>query len=349
MSLRARSVFGSGPMPLIRAAVLVIAISYVTVLAPSASRAADRPLIFVKTIGVGWDTDRMPWMRFVAFSFDGRQSASDGATTPTDGSGKLSIWTFPGGKLVKQISVQPDEISPDFRYVSDGHEISSVQTGKPVISFGSTRFMVTAFSRDSRYVAIAQPDKGAALRIRVMDLSSDRPISTVGSRGSASMALSSDGSTLAVGHWNLISFWSTHSGARRTILRGVGRYAQSLSFSPNGRLIAAGDDLGGLQIWDVRKRRRESAIHFPGGAVSAPAFSPDGRLVAVGVYGSGSVWLIDVRRGRLIDHQKVSDLGCGSVAFSPDGRYLITPSTGGLITWPYDRGGTIRVFKVRHE
>jgi len=48
----------------------------------------------------------------------------------------------------------------------------------------------------------------------------------------------------------------------------------------------------------------------------------------------------------VLDHKKISDLGCGSVAFSPDGRYLITPSTGGLIKWPYDRGGTIRVFKV---
>ena len=26
---------------------------------------------------------------------------------------------------------------------------------------------------------------------------------------------------------------------------------------------------------------------------------------------------------------------------------LITPSTGGLITWPYDKGGTVRVFRVR--
>jgi WD40 repeat protein len=70
------------------------------------------------------------------------------------------------------------------------------------------------------------------------------------------------------------------------------------------------------------------------------------RLVAVGIYGTGTAWLIDVSSGKILDRQKVSDLGCGSVAFSPDGRYLITPSTGGLITWPYDVGGTIRVFKV---
>lgn len=76
------------------------------------------------------------------------------------------------------------------------------------------------------------------------------------------------------------------------------------------------------------------------------AFNPDGSLVAVGVYGSGTVWLVATKTGKVLDHRKVSDLGCGSVAFSPDGRFLITPSTGGIVTWPYDRGGTIRVFRV---
>jgi hypothetical protein len=56
--------------------------------------------------------------------------------------------------------------------------------------------------------------------------------------------------------------------------------------------------------------------------------------------------LIEVATGKIIDRQQVSDLGCGSVAFSPDGRYLIAPSTGGLIKWPYDRGGTVRVFRI---
>jgi WD40 repeat protein len=88
------------------------------------------------------------------------------------------------------------------------------------------------------------------------------------------------------------------------------------------------------------------SLDIGGGEVSEPAFSPDGRLVAVGIYGTGAVWLIDVRTGKIIDHRKVSDLGCGSVAFSPDGRFIITPSTGGLIRRPYDRGGTIRVFEV---
>ncbi|HUH84345.1 MAG TPA: WD40 repeat domain-containing protein [Stellaceae bacterium] len=108
-------------------------------------------------------------------------------------------------------------------------------------------------------------------------------------------------------------------------------------------LLGAGTDFGGLQIWDLRRRAKLHSISIEGHDVSNPAFSPDGSLVAVGVYGSGSAYLIDVVTGRIIDRRIVSDLGCGSVAFSFDGRYLITPSTGGLM---HNRRGTIRVFKV---
>jgi len=138
--------------------------------------------------------------------------------------------------------------------------------------------------------------------------------------------------------------WNMFTGKRLSVFRGFGRYVKGLSFSRDGKLLAAGTDAGGLQIWDVRRATRLESFDIGGGEVSEPEFSPDGRLVAAGVYGTGAVWLIDVGSGKIIDHQKVSDLGCGSVAFSPDGRFLITPSTGGLIKWPYDEGGTIRVF-----
>jgi WD40 repeat protein len=39
--------------------------------------------------------------------------------------------------------------------------------------------------------------------------------------------------------------------------------------------------------------------------------------------------------------------GCGSVAFSPDGRYLLTPSNSGTLqSGRFEKGGSIRVFEV---
>jgi hypothetical protein len=180
-----------------------------------------------------------------------------------------------------------------------------------------------------------------------MELSSQKRVSTFGRYAAQSLAISPDETTLASGYWDEVILWNMLTGTRIGSLKGFGHYVCAISFSKDGKYLAAGTDLGDLQIWDVPSQKRISSIHLDGLFVSEPAFSPDGTTVAVGIYGTGTVWLVDSNSGKLLDHRKTSDLGCGSVAFSPDGNYLIAPSTGGIVTWPYDRGGTIRVFKVR--
>ncbi len=61
---------------------------------------------------------------------------------------------------------------------------------------------------------------------------------------------------------------------------------------------------------------------------------------------AGAVSVVDAPTGRILDRARVSDMGCGSVAFSLGGKYLVTPSMGGLITWPYHRRGIIRIFEA---
>lgn len=70
----------------------------------------------MKPIGVAWNIDRWAWMSFVAFNDKGNEIASDGATNPTDLSGELSFWTFPGGHFIRKLPIKPTAISGDFRY-----------------------------------------------------------------------------------------------------------------------------------------------------------------------------------------------------------------------------------------
>jgi WD40 repeat protein len=325
-----------------RSAVIIV----LMLLLPGIGHAERSMLKFVKQIGVGWSADKYGWMSFVSFSADGRMIASDAAAAPDDVSGDLTVWSFPGGKLVKRLAVKPASVSRNWQYYADFHGVGSLESGTPLLTAGDDVYAVHAFSPDSRYVAVSSPGQDDA-QIRVARLDDGKQVSAFGKYSAFSMAISPDGRTLASGHWGLVTLWDMLTGRRLAVLRGFGRYVEGLSFSRDGRLLAAGTDTGGLQIWDVRHRKRLHTLEIGGGQVSDPAFSPDGRLVAIGIYGTGAVWLIDTRSGALLDHRKVSDIGCGSVAFSPDGRFLITPSTGGLITWPYDRGGTIRVFAVK--
>jgi len=304
-------------------------------------------LEFVKHIGVGWQPDKFGWMSFVAFSPDGMKVASDAAIARDDVSGNLSLWSFPDGRLIKTLPIPPTAISDDWKYFASPHGVGEVETGKPLISVGANIYAIYAFSPDSRYVAESSPNRGIhSSHIRLVELSSGKQVSAFERYNAFSIAISPDGMTLASGHWNVVTLWNMLTGKREAVFHGLGRYVCGLTFSKDAKLLAAGTDSGGLQIWDMQSHTKLHSLDLDGGYVSQPAFSPDGRLVAVGTYGTGTAWLIDVRSGKVLDHQKVSDLGCGSVAFSPDGRYLITPSTGGLIVWPHDRGGTVRVFKV---
>ncbi len=273
--------------------------------------------------------------------------ASDGPAAPDDVSENLTLWSFPEGRMIKRLPVRPTAISSDWKYYASYNAVGDIESGKPLISLGDGVYAIHAFSPDSHYVAESLPDKGTnAPHIRIIELAGVKQVSAFGRHTAFSIAISPNSMTLASGHWNIVTLWNMFTGERLTTLRGLGRYVESLSFSRDGTLLAAGTDLGGLQIWDVGRRTRIQSLNIEGGQVSEPKFSPDGRLVAVGVYGTGTVWLIDVGTGKILDHQQVSDIGCGSVAFSPDGHFLITPSTGGLIKWPYDRGGNIHVFKV---
>ena len=327
-----------------RRAVLITALSICLTPITLSQKPSLQPL---KPIGVGWNTDQWAWMSFVAFNDKGNEVASDGATTPKDISGELSFWTFPGGRFLRKLPLKPTAISDDFKYYASHNAVGDLTTGQELISLSEETYATFAFSPDSHYVAESiwrNAAKGA--KIRLLELPTLRPVSAFSRSSAQSMAISPDGITLASGHWDAVVLWNIHSGKPVGVLRGFGRYVSGIAFSKDGSLIAAGTDTGGVQVWDVRHLKRISSAEIGGQYVSNPAFNPDGSMVAVGIYGMGTVWLIATRTGEVLDHRQVSGIGCGSVAFSPDGHYLITPSTGGLVTWPYDRGGTVRVFRI---
>lgn len=305
-------------------------------------------LEFKKAIGTGTDAG---WMSFVAFNRDGTMVASDGPATAHDQTEALTLWSFPDGRFIRSIPFRPAAISDDWKYYASGQAVIDVESGKPVIALTrKDEWAQPAFSHDGRYVAAARtyPRKLADTKqIRILRTEDGSLVTEFGQRAVFSIAFHPNDDILATGHWDNVTLWNARTGKRIALLRGFERYVYGLGFSRDGKLLAAGTDDGHIQIWDVSKRRKLRTIDLEGGEVSDPVFSPDGNLLAAGSYGTGTAFVIDVRSGAIVDRARVSDLGCGSVAFSPDGRVLIAPSTGGLITWPYDRGGTIRVFEVR--
>lgn len=114
-------------------------------------------------------------------------------------------------------------------------------------------------------------------------------------------------------------------------------WAGSLSFSPNGRILATGSQATGVFLWDT----------VTGGRIGRPlkgdnvAFSPTGRLLAAttGVPDDGTVILRDRKGGPARQLETGSDSLVWDLAFSPDGRTLAAgDNDGNVVLWDVPSG-----------
>jgi len=114
-----------------------------------------------------------------------------------------------------------------------------------------------------------------------------------------------------------------------------GSPVNSVAFSPDGRILAVGDNRGDVGLWDVATGRR--TVLAEGSPVYGVAFSPDGRTLAVGD-ARGDVGLWDVATGRRTVTLAEGTL-VNSVAFSPDGRILaVGDARGDVGLWDVATG-----------
>jgi WD40 repeat protein/DNA-binding SARP family transcriptional activator len=132
------------------------------------------------------------------------------------------------------------------------------------------------------------------------------------------------------------------------VLRGDGTQLHNLRLSPDGRTLAAVDNIGATYLWDTRTGRR---LDGPDGSVVA--FSRDGRLMAVDYQLKSSV-----AAGRLPKYLLLWDAAHHSIinwlplpsqrdvvvdaAFSPNGRVLGAGTAHGtLIFWDVNSGARL--------
>ena len=171
-----------------------------------------------------------------------------------------------------------------------------------------------------------------------------------------------DGQTLVgaiadQGH-STAEIWNTVTGGTEGTLSPHKGKVWSVSYSPDGKLIATGSDA--VRIWDAKSRSilRSIAAPGPAGVIREVAFSPDGAsLASVGDDGHARLW--NVSSGALIHSFVINESGCESesvgrqdaaecpemrgVAFSPDGTRLATANADSTATvWEIASGKLIQ-------
>ena len=170
------------------------------------------------------------------------------------------------------------------------------QNPKPIAEFkrgemGKSEIRSVTFSKDGRFlVSGGLVDKSG---ISLWDVFKEQHIKSLqhyfdGTRYTVNaVAASADGKRLASANKH-VKLWNVND-IRSPVEEATLKHSNqvwTVDFSPDGKLLAAGDQSGEVKVWDIQRQKATTFRHDA--AVYAVDFSPDGKLLAAG-NGSGKV------------------------------------------------------------
>lgn len=219
----------------------------------------------------------------------------------------------PNGKYVVSVS---DKVAT--LWSVEGNEEESLTRHQQKIK-------TVAFSPDSKYILTGSQDKSAILWKTngefVKSFSHGKIVNDV--------AFSPDGKHFATSSQDYkVRIWSLDGlDTAPTILSNSPRY-QSITFSTDrlGQYLVGGTSDGYVDIWDWRNNTKRQ-FRYQRARINAIAMSPDNHQILIGAKGVALLWdtmNLQTPVARFEGHDPDRDLH--SVAFSPDGQYIITTS-----------------------
>jgi WD40 repeat protein len=160
----------------------------------------------------------------------------------------------------------------------------------------------------------------------------------LGRLNATSIVLTPDGKTIVVGggaydkageYGTHLQLWDRETKSlQRTIVVSRERIATP-AFSPNGRMIATGDEDGRIRVWEVATGRERFALDA-GEEVSSVAFSRSGYFLAAGT-ASGHVCFWDLRTKKCVEQSRVKGQPVYSLDFAPIGRTIAAATSEGVV------------------
>ncbi|MCI0464303.1 MAG: PQQ-binding-like beta-propeller repeat protein [Gemmataceae bacterium] len=284
-------------------------------------------------------------------------------------SGTVQMWEVATGKELCPLEGHRGPVagvgySPDGKLVitrgpSRDIRLWDPATGREVgVLEGHTDYIkAMAISPDGKLVASAAGSQDRT--VRLWDVAARKEVRRlqvvgwIGAPAAKALAFSPDGARLASGADDVaIRLWDVATG---TLLRRIeGGQADALAYAPDGRTLAMAVRFGKVVLWDAYSGQQVKALAGPPG-VTALAFAPDGKTLATAGEWKWSeergdnpeprepddntirLWEVQSGqlRGRLVGNQK----GTTALAFSPDGRHLVSGSKDGVVRlWDVSSG-----------
>lgn len=133
---------------------------------------------------------------------------------------------------------------------------------------------------------------------------------------------------------------TTNTGGLRQTMTGHNQDVNSITFSPDGKMLASGSSDGTMKVWDVQIGEMKQTFEASGNEVVAVAFSPDGQSLAIAVVSRGGNGMVIIRDSQTAEvKQKLAENNIQAIAFSPDGKTLaIANISSSLNLWDVASG-----------
>jgi serine/threonine protein kinase len=169
--------------------------------------------------------------------------------------------------------------------------------------------------------------------------------------GGGAEAFSPSGMLLAAAggpHNSVTCLWNADTGDKIATLNDhAGSSVDSVSFSPDGKMLATNDRNGVVYLWRLPRGPRTTSVSRPG-TVSPPgpnldavAFSPRGTTLAMGG-SNGQVYLFNTNTDSTSSLSTPDGASITSVAFSHGGALLAASEMGG-VTYVWNRDNHSRI------
>ncbi|MGI5864797.1 MAG: protein kinase domain-containing protein [Myxococcales bacterium] len=302
--------------------------------------ACDEPTVNVLDARTG-EPDLMlggnaSFVRQVAWSPDGSMLASAGLDRT------VRVWNSLSGEPIATLE-EHQAIASGVAFSPDGSTLASaafdgsLRTWRirpsPLLGLAAsgTPLHEVAFSPDGRRLATSSRDG----TLRVWDLETKRELGAF--RGELTMdvevSFGPDGALLA-GAGGVVEIWSVETG--KLVRRLPLEMGSSARISPDGRIVATGEETGRVTLWELATGERLQVFEEHTATVFDLEFSPDGRtLASAGKDGHVRLWDLETgkSRGALQGRGWIS-----SIDFTGDGRLASAGKEGQSIIWDVATG-----------